>query len=551
MNDKASGFDTDVLVIGAGPVGLALGLELGLRGNRVILIERDPSRGPQPRAKTLNMRSLTHLRRWGLAEQVRAASPLPEGYPTDVVFRTRLYGHHIATVPNIYFRGNARADDPRFPEPSEWTPQYEVERVMKRRLDGLPTVEQRYGTELTGFVQDAQSVTATLRRPDGTSADVRCRFLIGADGARSHVREALGIRLKGRYAFGANYNMIVDIPALREAPPEPAGIMHWTINPDYPGVLGPIGEYWYAALRLPEGQSGMSDEEIERFITASVGRPVAFEIKAVDPWYAHELIAERYRDGRIFLAGDACHLHPPFGGYGMNMGIADAVDIGWKLDAVLHGWGGEALLESYEFERQRVHQWTIDEAVANYAVLSDDLVQPDLEEDGTAGDARRAAVAEQVVEQKKREFHTIGMVLGYHYAGSPVIVGGGDLPPPEPEAYDPVAVPGALAPHYWIAPGRSLYDEFGTGLTLLTRGADPISVEALEAAAKLMAIPLTILPRDDADPALYPAHLTLIRPDQHVAWSGDTVDRGDADAILGKVAGRPLSDERGDKPLWT
>ena len=220
------------------------------------------------------------------------------------------------------------------------------------------------------------------------------------------------------------------------------------------------------------------------------------------------------------------------------MGIADAVDIGWKLDAVLHGWGGETLLESYGFERLRVHRWTIDEAVANYAVLSEDLVQPDLEEDGPAGDARRAALAEQVVEQKKREFHTIGVVLGYHYAGSPVIAGDADLPPPEPEAYDPVAVPGTLAPHFWIAPGRSLYDAFGTGLTLLTRGADPASVAALRAAADHIGTPLTVLPCDDADPVLYPQRLTLIRPDQHVAWTGEAIDRRDAAHILEIVAGR-------------
>ncbi len=532
-------YDTDVLVVGAGPVGLSLALELGLRGDAVTLIERDDTRGPQPRAKTLNMRSLEHLRRWGIADAVRAASPIPADLPTDIVFQTRLYGHHIATLPNIYFRGNERADDSRFSEPSEWIPQFLVEQVMKARAEAIPSVMLRYGTELVGFVQDAAGVTAELRTTAGETSTMRARYLVGADGARSRVRDAIGATMTGRHAYGANYNMVLDIPELNADPPNPRGIMHWTLNEDSPGILGPIGDLWYVAKKLPDGVSGMTDAEIRRFITGTIGRDVDFRLVAVDPWYAHELIADRYSAGCVFLAGDACHLHPPFGGYGMNMGIADAVDLGWKLDAVLHGWAGDALLDSYEWERRRVHQWTIDESVANYAVLSANMVRPEMEADTPAGDAARVDLAPHVVEQKRREFHTIGLVLGYHYGGSPVIAGDDALPPPSAEQYDPLAIPGALAPHLWLAPGVSLYDRFGMGFTLLDRSGGGTGVAAFRAAAARLGVPLTVLPLNgDGIATLYPDLLTLVRPDEHVAWTGDGADAETATATLERVTAR-------------
>ena len=181
----------------------------------------------------------------------------------------------------------------------------------------------------------------------GTRRTIGAQYLVGADGARSRVRDMIGAKMTGEHAFALNYNLILRIPELDQTPPARRAIMYWLINPNSPGVLGPLdgkGE-WAFITRLAPGVTEISDDEVIRRVHAAIGRPMAVEIVARDYWAAHRLIADRYRERRMFLAGDACHLHPPFGGYGMNLGIADGVDLGWKLAAVLHGWGGDGLLD--------------------------------------------------------------------------------------------------------------------------------------------------------------------------------------------------------------
>jgi hypothetical protein len=235
----------------------------------------------------------------------------------------------------------------------------------------------------------------------------------------------------------------------------------------------------------------------------------------------------------------------------MNLGIADGVDLGWKLGAVLRGWGGEALLDSYEAERRPVHQRVIDEAVGNYAHLSNHFVREDLEADGSAGEAARREVGGRILESKAREFKTLGVVLGYTYSGSPVVVADG-TPPPTPSVadYRPTAHPGCLAPHLWLADGRSLYDLFGPDVTLLvTGGPGGSDVDRLAAAARARAVPLTVIaPDDERLAALYGARLVLIRPDQHVAWRGDRLGR-DPEEIFDILRGGAPEQYRREQPV--
>ena len=231
----------------------------------------------------------------------------------------------------------------------------------------------------------------------------------------------------------------------------------------------------------------------------------------------------------MFLAGDACHLHPPFGGYGMNMGVGDSVDLGWKIAACLQGWGGAALLDSYEIERRPVHEMVMDEAVANHRLLSHGFWSAGLEDDGAVGERLRRETAARVQAAKLREFATLGVVLGYRYDDSPIIVNDGSAPPARDFInYIPSACPGSLAPHAWLHDGSSLYDHFGAGFTLLAAaGADAADLDAGRAAAQAAGVPLTVFePVEPVEPVirdLYRARYVLIRPDQHVAWRGDAL----------------------------
>jgi 2-polyprenyl-6-methoxyphenol hydroxylase-like FAD-dependent oxidoreductase len=528
---------TDVLIVGAGPTGLSLAIELGLRGVRALVVERQPRTGTQPRAKTTNVRSMEHMRRWGIASALRAAAPLPYDYPTDIVFATRLFGRQLAVIENAF--AGAKRRDPRFSEPAQWVPQFTVEAVLRDRVATIDSVQLMFNAELEDAEQSADGVVATVRNlTDGEPFNVRCRYLVGADGARSRARAIIGVRMQGEHAFALNHSVILRIPELSRTPPERRAIMYWIINPAAPAVMGPMdGEgRWYFGVTLPPAVNDLDDETIHRRVCDAVGRNVDIEILTRDIWAAHRLIADRYRNGRIILAGDACHLHPPFGGYGMNLGIADGVDLGWKLAATIEGWGGPALLDSYEIERRAVHQRTIEEAVANYRVLSAQLLKDNLDDDTEKGERARAEVGAEILRTKTREFMTLGVVLGSRYRESPIIVSDGSVPPEEHSAtYEPSAHPGCLAPHAWLADGSSLYDHFGSGYTLLVLD-QTAAPDVFAQAAKRAGVPLTVVALSDPGlRELYGAPLALIRPDQYVGWRGSRVD--DADAIVATLRG--------------
>ena len=314
--------------------------------------------------------------------------------------------------------------------------------------------------------------------------------------------------------------------------------MYWQVNSDLPSLIGPMdsGDTWFfMPTRLPEGVK-FSTADAASAIRRSTGIDLAFDVVHSDEWIASQLIADRYRDGRIFLAGDACHLHPPFGGYGMNMGVADGVDLGWKLAAVIQGWGGAVLLDSYARERRPTHEAVIAEAVANHSVLADSFWQEGLEAATPEGARLRSAVGARIATAKAREFHNLRCVLGYCYDDSPVIIPDGSAPSRDSDIYTPSSRPGCVAPHAWLDDGSSLYDTFGGGYTLLSKHeADHVEVRRAAADARAAGIPLRTVQVPGAFAAsLYPTAFTLVRPDQHVAWRGE--EWGGV-ALLRRVAG--------------
>jgi 2-polyprenyl-6-methoxyphenol hydroxylase-like FAD-dependent oxidoreductase len=531
---------TEVLIAGGGPIGLALAVELGMRGIRATLVEQHERKALQPRAKTTNVRSMEHMRRWGIARKLRDSAPLPPDFPTDVAFQTRLFGHHLTTFHNAFY-GARDAGDDRFSEGAQWIPQYKVEAALKAHAAAQPSVTLRSGVRLDAATPSADGIEATVVEvASGEASTIRAEYLIGADGSRSAVREIIGARMEGDYAFAQHIGYVLRSPALAEVFATRRAIMYWLSNADSPAMCGPmdVDDTWFFGFPIPNGTEPPDEPALRRRIAAAFGRELPFEILAEDRWSAHSLIADRYAAGRILLAGDACHVHPPFGGYGMNLGLGDSVDLGWKLAAVLRGWGGARLLDSYEAERRPVHRRVVAEAVANHSLLSGAFARPELEQDGPAAEAVRREVGDLIQQQKIREFRTLGVVIGYHYDGSPIVVPDG-TPASQDRVteYEPSARPGCVAPHCWLRDGDSLYDRFGRDMTLLLTDAGA-SDEAgrFAAAAARIGLPLSVIaPRDDRLRTLYGARMALIRPDQHVAWRGD--EAGDAGAILDTARG--------------
>ena len=535
---------TRVLIVGAGPSGLALAIELGHRGVPCLLIERNDRVGYAPRAKTTNVRTREHLRRWGIADKLRAASPLGLDYPSTVAFVTRLGGHGITKFENALYCAPGR--NPLYSEHSQWIPQYVLEEVLRAHAQSLPGVEIRFSCELESFVQDEGVGQAGVRAQvrdlvSQSTFEVVSDFLVGADGARSTVRKLIGAEMTGTHGLARHYNIIFRAPGLSAAHQHGPAIMYWQINADVPSVTGPMdrGDIWYfMPTQLPPGVK-VTPADAPALIAKANGIDLDYEVLSSDEWTASRLIADRYRDRRVFLAGDACHLHPPFGGYGMNMGVADGVDLGWKLAALLQGWGGAGLLDSYERERRPVHNMVMDEAVANHALLGHGFWSPGLEDDGEAGERLRRDTGQRVQTAKMREFVTLGVVLGYRYDDSPLIVSDGSRPPARDFAnYIPSACPGSLAPHAWLHDGSSLYDHFGVGFTLLAGAtADTAALDAARAAAAAAGVPLKVLqPPLPVLADLYQARYVLIRPDQHVAWRGNAIP-ADAAALFARITG--------------
>ena len=533
-------FDTDVLVVGAGPVGLALAIELGMQGRRCVVVERHDRVGYAPRAKTTNVRSRELLRRWSIADRLAAASPFGVDYPSNIVFATRLAGRELARFANAFYCAPARDD--RFAEHAQWIPQYKVEEVLRSRAVGFPGVDLRFATSLDDWTDVAGGIEARLTDlASGTASSVRARYLVGADGARSTVREKLGVKMEGRSPLSHHHNIIFRAPGLASRHALGPAIMYWLVNPDVPAVIAPLDNDDRWTFGCPK--LAAADADPRPLIDAALGFDAGIDIVSRDEWTAHQLIAQSYRRGNVFLAGDACHLHPPFGGHGMNMGIGDAIDLGWKMAAVLEGWGGEGLLESYEIERRPIHRRVVDEAVVNLGFSSHGLVQDGIEDEGAAGDAVRAAAAEQILATKQREFDSLGVVLGSAYGASPVLSDEADEPRlQESTAFRPNARAGSRAPHAWVADGTgrgaSLFDHFATSaMTLLVTAGEAAAATHAQDAAARADVPLMVVAPGRPDlRALYEARFALIRPDQHVAWRGD--DIREAGAMLARAAGR-------------
>ena len=517
----ARGREIPVLVAGGGPAGLAAAAELASRGVPCVVIEpRAEVSHRRPRAKTTSVRTMEHLRRWGVADALRAAAPLPVAWSQRVTFCESLSGPRITDFDGAF--GLVTGRDERFAEAGQQVPQPVVEEVLRAHVRAQPGVDLRLGHAVTGLAQRDDGVTVAVRDASGSGYQIRAGYVIGCDGAAGVVRPQIGARYAGHSDPRPNFNMVFRAPAL-DTHLGPA-VQYWVLGAAVPGVLGRLDLHgtWWAILPGIERAYGAA--HVPELITGLVGHPVEHQLLASDLWTARMLVADQFADRRVFLAGESAHVNPPWGGHGFNTSVADAVNVAWKIAAVEQGWAPAGLLASYEPERRGVIEQTVASAAANMRSLARDL-PPD-------GKAIQAA--------KRSEFHSLGLVLGYSYAGSPVIqpdpgpasarVQAGDV-----SSYTPDARPGARLPHAWLPGGVSLYDRLGTGFTLLEPAgeADP-GVMALRDRAARRGIPLEVL----RPPPGYPwgQEFLLVRPDQHVAWRARNPAEIDLDLVTGQLS---------------
>ncbi len=528
-----------VVVAGAGPAGLIAAIELARRGVAVALV--DPSREPPrfPKANATTSRTMEHYRRLGFADRVRERA-LPRGYPTDIAYFTRYSGYELARLsgdelmPRRDPAGNERWPTP---EPLARVQQMNVEAVLREVLAGLPAAEFFRGWRMTGFERRGGRVEVALQEDTGRTRRLGCDYLIGADGARSAVRRALGIGLGGRTDldrafFGgrmlATYfssDAFYDIVGSR-------AWQYWAVNGEQRGLLCAIDgtRTFVHHTPLPEHVEG-DDVLAGEALRAAMGRDFPFRLIGCREWTAgFALVADRYcddpADPRVFLLGDAAHLFTPTGGQGYNTAVDDAVNLGWKLAAVCQGWGPRHLLPSYEAERRPIGLRNTTFARAMAERIGRLRPGSALEQDEEAGTREREALAAVLRRHVFEEFDIPGITYGVWYGDSPVVCGDGLAPPPDAwNEYLPVVRPGARAPHVWLDDGRALQDAFGSDFTLMCAGS--LGDEEAGILNRCRSARLTVIVlRDASVRARYGHARLLIRPDHHIGWVGARLDDG-------------------------
>lgn len=526
--------DTSVLIVGAGPVGLTLALDLAMRGVDVTVVERRSAcEPPGARCNQVSARSMEIFRRLGIAAQLREVG-LPTDYPNDVACRTTAIGIELARI-NIPSRSERfiATDGPDAwwptPEPPHRVNQIYLEPVLLAHAASQSRIRILNQTEGEDLSQDERGVTAIARDLDsGERVTIRCSFVVGCDGSRSTVRHMIGAKLGGTPMIQRVQSTCIKAPELLKLLPGKRAWLYLSFNPRRCGSTIAIDgrETWQIHNWLYRDEPDFDSVDRDWALRAilGVGPDFHYEVISKEDWVARRLVADRFRERRIFICGDAAHLWIPHAGYGMNAGIADAANLSWMLAATLNGWAPAAILDSYQAERQpitdQVSRFAMDVAISNMKQRREIL--PAVEWPGPAGEAARARIGKEAYDLYVQQQCCGGLNFGYFYERSPIIAYDGE-PHPTYTMYDftPSSVPGCRAPHLWLGDGRSLYDMLGADFTLIR--TDPaVQVSDLSDAAARRGIPLGVLDINVPDAAtLYPRKLTLVRPDQHVAWRGD------------------------------
>jgi 2-polyprenyl-6-methoxyphenol hydroxylase-like FAD-dependent oxidoreductase len=511
--------------VGAGPVGLTLAICLARLDVACMIVERRPEASSLPKMERCNARTMEIFRRLGISERVRAAG-LPTSVEMDVFVMTRLIDDPILRLPypspDEHRRRIRETHDGTEPlEPYQLISQYVLEPLLRSVAEELEPVTVRFGCELTAFDQDDVGVTARLRDHGGDEETLEVPFLVGCDGGASTVRKALGVGLVGDGSIASLRQVQFRCDELVPRVPLVGHGRHFLFADGDPRMVGTAmvvqsdQHHFTFHTGLPE------DTDFRAVIQRKIGVPLDVQILSVNPWTLHLLLAERYRDRRVLLAGDATHLVIPQGGLGMNTGVGDAVDLAWKLSGTLAGWGGSGLLDAYEIERRQIGERVIrasrfaTEGTLEWRKASTEAVA----DESAEGRATRAEVARQANVHLRKSYEMRATELGYHYVGSPLISGA----PADADGamfdYTPLAHPGYRLPHTWLEDGSALHDHLGHGFTLLRLGSTAEDTSEMEQAIRATGTTIDVQEWSDSEPrAVYGHDLLLVRPDLHVAW---------------------------------